>query len=503
MKILRKKPIERSLLDSYETENSLKKTLSWFDLTCFGTGLVIGAGIFTLTGRAAATHSGPAVVVSFVIAAVVCALAALCYAEFASTVPVSGSAYSFAYASLDEMIAWIIAWDLMLELILGTGIVAQGWSQYADLFLQAVGIEIPRALAPHTADNPSNFNVLAFAIVVILTAIVAWGIKETMRVNFIFVAIKLFVVLFVIVAGFFYINPANYQPFVPPAESAEQSTGAHQPLIQALFGFEPVMYGVGGIVSGAALVFFAYLGFEVVASAAEEAKRPRRDIPIGILLSLLVCTVLYAAVAVVITGMVKYDEISPQAALATAFTHVGHSGFATLIAAGAVAGLTTVVMTLIVGATRLLFAMSRDRLLPKRLSKVNEITRTPVVLTAIVGGVIALIAGFVTVDLGEMINIGTLAAFTIVSISVPILRRRRPDLPRAFKVPFSPVLPIVSALCSVYLMLNLSIETWLRFIVWMLLGFAIYFAYSYRNAELNRDVESIDDVFGAATPSHR
>jgi APA family basic amino acid/polyamine antiporter len=366
-------------------------------------------------------------------------------------------------------------------------VVSQGWSSYANLLLNDLGIHLPDVLAPRTTDNPSGqFNLLAFLLIAVLTALVAWGIKESLRVNLVLVGIKLFVVLFVIFAGIAFINTANYHPFIPPAKAGASASGLTQPLIQAMFGFTPTTYGIGGIFAGASIVFFAYIGFDVVATTAEEAKHPQRDLPIGIIASLVVCTILYVAVAAVITGMVKYDKIDPDAALATAFKDVGKSGYATIIACGAVAGLTTVVMTLIIGATRVLFAMCRDWLLPPDLARTNPRTGTPVRITIMVGLIVAVIGAWIGnhVDLEEMVNIRTLAAFTLVSIAVPILRRRRPDLKRAFTVPFSPWLPIAAALASLYLMLNLSVETWIRFLIWMVIGFVVYASYGYRRSRL-------------------
>ena len=487
MSVMRTKSIERSIAETESEEYALKKSLSWLDLTVFGIGVIIGAGIFTFTGKAARSYAGPSIALSFVVAALVCGLAALCYAEFASTVPVSGSAYTFSYASLGEIVAWIIGWDLLLELALGAGVVSQGWSHYANLLLNQWGVHLPSALAPKGEDNPGGqFNLLAFVLIVALTLLVAWGIKESMRVNLVLVAVKLAVVLFVIFAGLSYIKTSNYTPFIPPTQPGEAASGVRQPLIEWLFGFTPSSYGVPGIFTGAAIVFFAYIGFDVVATTAEEAKRPQRDLPIGIIASLVICTILYVAVALVITGMVHYDQINPSAALATAFKDVGKGCYATLISAGAVAGLTTVVMTLMIGATRVLFAMCRDNLMPAGFGTTNKRTGTPVKITLAVGAVVAFIGSWLGnhIDLEEMVNIGTLAAFTLVSIAVPILRRKRPDLKRAFKVPGSPVIPIIAALASVYLMLNLSIETWIRFVVWMALGFAIYFMYGYRHARI-------------------
>ena len=480
MSLMRTKSIEQSIRETDEPEYKLKKRLSAVDLTVFGVGVIIGAGIFTVTGRAALEYAGPSIILSFVIGAVCCGLAALCYAEFASTVPVSGSAYTFSYAALGELIAWIIGWDLLLELMLGASVVAQGWSQYADLFLGQLGFNWPDSLA-----SGSSFDLLAFLLVAFITVLVSLGIKESMRVNLVLVTIKVFIVLFVIIAGLGFVNSANYSPFIPPSQPTEASQGLSAPLIQVLFGIEPVTFGVLGIVTGASIVFFAYIGFDVVATTAEEAKNPQRDLPIGIIASLVICTVLYMAVAAVITGMVPYDQIDPEAALASAFESVGKGGYATVIAAGAVAGLTTVIMTLLIGATRVVFAMSRDWLLPPVLGKTNVKTGTPLRITISLGLFIALVASLTPIGkLEEMVNIGTLAAFTLVSIAVVILRRRRPDLKRAFRVPLVPVLPIVSALICFYLMLNLSLETWLRFLIWMVIGFVLYFVYGYRSSRL-------------------
>jgi len=480
MSVFRTKSIEATMASADEADHHLKRRLSALDLTVFGIGVIIGAGIFTLTGRAAKEYAGPSIALSFVVGAVVCALAALCYAEFASTVPISGSAYTFSYATLGELIAWIIGWDLLLELMLGASVVAQGWSTYFVKLLDQLGIAWPEALAPG-----SHFDLPAFLLVAGLTALVAIGIKESLRVNLVLVAVKLFIVLFVIFAGIGFVNRANWSPFIPPSQPGEAAQGLTTPLIQVLTGIEPVTFGVLGIMSGAAVVFFAYIGFDVVATTAEEAKNPQRDLPRGIIGSLIICTILYVAVSLVITGMVNYKDIDPSAALASAFTAVGKDGYATLISAGAVAGLTTVVMTLLIGATRVTFAMSRDYLIPRSLGVTNAKTGTPVKLTLIIGTVVALIASLTPIGkLEEMVNIGTLTAFMLVSIAVPILRRRRPDLKRSFKVPGNPVVPWLSALACFYLILNLSVETWIRFIVWMALGFIIYFLYSRHHSTL-------------------
>lgn len=480
MSMFRTKSIEQSIADTDEPEYQLKKSLTALDLTVFGVGVVIGAGIFTLTGRVAHQMTGPAIVISFVVAALACALAAMCYAEFASTVPVSGSAYTFSYASLGELIAWIIGWDLILEMFLGASVVAQGWSAYLGVFLGKIGITIPPDIA-----YGGKVDVMSIVLILVLGALVTLGIKESLRVNLVLVGIKLFIVLFVIVAGLMFVNPANYSPFIPAATATETTRGWTQPLIQWLTGAQPVAFGWGGVLAGAALVFFAYIGFDVVATTAEEAKNPQRDLPIGIIASLTICTILYCAVALVVTGMVPYDKLDPKAALANAFAAHGQAWMATLISAGAVAGLTTVVLTLMIGATRIIFAMSRDNLLPMGIAKVHPKYRTPWVITSIVTVVCAVTAGFTPIGiLEEMVNIGTLTAFVLVSIAVVVLRRKRPDLPRAFKVPGNPVLPILSAIICFYLTINLSLETWARFLIWMAIGLVIYLAYGYKNSRL-------------------
>ncbi|MCU1614867.1 MAG: putative amino acid permease [Frankiales bacterium] len=475
------KSVEDSIRDTEEPEHQLRRNLSALDLTVFGVGVIIGTGIFVLTGVVAKTDAGPAVAISFVIAGVVCGLAALCYAEFASTVPVAGSAYTFSYATLGEFIAWIIGWDLILELALGAATVSVGWSGYLNQLLGDLGIPLPTSIAGETA----TVNIPAIVIALVMTGVLILGIKLSSRVTSVIVAIKIVIVLLVIVVGIFYVKAANYTPFVPPAKGGAGETGLTAPLIQSLFGFTPSTFGVGGILAGAAIVFFAFIGFDIVATAAEETKDPKRDLPRGIIGSLVICTLLYVAVSLVVVGMQKYTQLSTTAPLADAFRSVGLPFFSGVISVGALAGLTSVVMILMLGQSRVLFAMSRDHLLPPGLAAVHPRWGTPYKITIITGIIVAVLAGFIPLGtLAELVNIGTLFAFVLVSIGVIILRRTRPDLPRPFRVPLVPVLPILSALASLYLMLNLPAETWIRFAVWMVIGVVLYAAYGRRRSRL-------------------
>ena len=484
MSLLRTKSIEASIADSESSEFALKKNLSALDLTVFGIGVIIGAGIFTVTGRAAHEMAGPAIVISFLIGAICCGLAALCYAELSSTVPVSGSAYTFSYATMGELVAWIIGWDLLLELILAAGVVSQGWSAYFNILFGEWGLKLPENLQgqPGWFDH---FDIAAFSLVAVLTALIAIGIKESLRVNMALVALKLGIVVFIIVMGIQYINTDNYTPFIPPAEKLPKADGLAQPLWEIITGMQPQAFGVMGVISGAALVFFAYIGFDVVATTAEETRDPKRDLPIGIIGSLVVCTILYISVCLVITGMVPYDKIDPKGALAAAFTGAGHPLYAQIISAGAVAGLATVVMTLMIGASRVMYAMSRDGLLPRGMARTSDKTGTPVRMTLVMGLLIAVASAVIPIgEFEEMVNIGTLSAFFLVCIAVPIMRKRRPDLERPFKVPGSPVLPWLAALVCLYLMLNLPVETWMRFTIWLAIGFVVFFTYGKWNSRV-------------------
>ncbi|CAL9290900.1 amino acid permease [Streptomyces sp. SudanB182_2057] len=483
--LFRTKNVEQSIQDTEEPEHALKKSLSALDLTVFGVGVIIGTGIFVLTGTAAKNTAGPAVSLSFVIAGAVCALAALCYAEFASTVPVAGSAYTFSYASLGELPAWIIGWDLVLELALGTAVVAVGWSGYIHSLLDNWGWHLPEALGGRDGATGFGFDILAAALVLLLTAVLVVGMKVSARVTSVVVGVKVAVVLIVIVAGAFFVKGANYDPFIPAEQPAVAGGSLKAPLVQLIFGWAPSHFGVMGIFTAASVVFFAFIGFDVVATAAEETRNPQRDVPRGILGSLVICTALYVAVSIVVTGMQKYSALSVEAPLADAFKATGHPWYAGLISFGAAVGLTTVCMILLLGQSRVFFAMSRDGLLPRFFSQTHPKYRTPYRSTILLGVVIAVVAGFTSLsELAELVNIGTLFAFAIVAFSVIILRRTRPDLPRAFRTPLVPLVPALSVLASLWLMLNLPAETWLRFAVWMLIGFIVYFLYGRSHSRL-------------------
>jgi len=479
--VLRTKSVEQSIADTDEPGRSLRRSLGTLDLIVFGVGVTIGAGIFVLTGVAAGGEAGPAVAVSFVVAAVVCGLAALCYAEFASTVPVAGSAYTFSYASLGELVAWVIGWDLVLELALGAAAVATSWSSYLQQVLSGdpFGVTLP------TWATGKGHDLVAGLLVLALSGLLCLGIRTSSRINAVIVAVKVSIVLFVIAAGLFYVKASNYSPFVPPTGSPGARGFSRDPTLLQDLGVSPGAFGVSGIITGAALVFFAFIGFDIVATAAEETRRPQRDLPRGIFGSLAIVTILYVAVSLVVVGMVKYTDISVSAPLANAFVSVGKPGIGQIVSLGALAGLTTVVLVLLLGQARVFFAMSRDGLLPSTFSAVSERFGSPYRTTLLTGLVVAVVAAVVPLEeLSKLVNIGTLFAFVLVSIGVLVLRRTRPDLPRAFRTPGVPVVPVLSVLASLYLMLNLSGLTWLRFLIWMAVGLIVYAAYGRGHSRL-------------------
>lgn len=465
---------------SGEETHSLKRTLTATNLVALGIGAIIGTGIFVLTGTAAANHAGPALTISFLVSGLGCLFAGLCYAEFASMLPISGSAYSYSYATLGEFLAWIIGWDLILEYLFGASTVAVGWSGYVVSFLEGFGIHLPTALtsAPLTHDGDgwhttgAIINLPAVLIVGIMTWLLVRGIRESARFNNLIVVTKLAVILLFIFFGMWYVETSNWLPYIP--ERVTDAAGVSR-------------YGWQGILAGAGVIFFAYIGFDAVSTAAQEAKNPQRDMPKGILYSLLVCTLLYVAVAAVLTGMVPYTELNVPAPIAMAIDRTGHAldWLAPLIKVGAIAGLSSVILVMLMGQPRIFYSMSRDGLLPPVFSRVHPRFRTPHITTVLTGSVAAVIAGLFPIGLlGELVSIGTLLAFTIVCVGIIVLRRTRPDMPRPFKTPFVPLVPILGAGICLVQMAFLPWDTWMRLLVWMAIGVVIYFIYGRRHSLL-------------------
>ena len=463
--LLKTKSIEQLVGDVEQGGKALRRSLTAWDLTLLGIGAIIGTGIFVLTGTAAANQAGPAIVVSYMAAGLACAFAALCYAEFAAMIPISGSAYTYAYATLGEIFAWMIGWDLILEYAVGSMTVAIGWSGYFQRILAGFGIMLPTwmSAAPAAAAGAA-INLPAVIIVLLVMVLLIIGIRESARFNAAMVLIKIAAVLFFLVVGVGYVRPENWSPFMP--------------------------YEWSGVMTGAAVVFFAYIGFDAVSTTAEEARNPRRDLPIGIIASLVVCTILYVLVAGVLTGIVpvvQYKE-DPQflnAPVGYALSVINMDWAAGLVSAGAVAGITSVLLVMLMSQPRIFFAMSRDRLLPAGVSKVHPTFQTPYITTAITCVVVAIAAGFIPIQVvGEMTSIGTLFAFVVVSLAVLVLRVKRPDADRPFRVPGGPVIPVLGVLSCLYLMVSLSVMTWVRFLVWLDLGMLIYWFYGRTHSPL-------------------
>src|SRR5436190_6572080 len=478
--LLKTKSIEQLVGDVEHGHKSLKRTLSGLDLTLLGVGAIIGTGIFVLTGTAAANQAGPAITLSYLAAGLACGFAALCYAEFASMIPIAGSAYTYAYATLGEIFAWMIGWDLILEYAVGSMTVAIGWSGYMQKLLHGFGIDLPIWMSAAPGSAPGTvINLPAVVIVLLIMVLLVVGVRESARANAVMVAIKGVVVLFFIAAGARYVHTDNWVPYQP--------------------------YGWSGVMAAAAVVFFAYIGFDAVSTTAEEAKNPQRDLPIGIITSLVVCTALYLAVAAVLTGIVPVTEYRSvvaalpgvasapptevtkflNAPVAFALSHIGLDWAAYLVSAGAVAGITSVLLVMLMSQPRIFFAMSRDQLLPAGVSKVHPKFRTPYITTIITCVIVSIVAAFVPIQiLGEMTSIGTLFAFVVVSLAVIILRIKRPDAVRPFRVPLGFVIPVLGVVSCLYLMVSLSVMTWVRFLGWLDIGMVIYWFYGRTHSPL-------------------
>ncbi|HEV2272991.1 MAG TPA: amino acid permease [Acidobacteriaceae bacterium] len=504
-RIFATKPLAQLTKEASEQgENTLKRSLGPVNLITLGIGAIIGAGIFVLTGQAAALHAGPAIALSFIFAGLTCAFAGLCYAEFASIIPIAGSAYTYGYATLGELVAWIIGWDLVLEYAFGAATVASGWSGYFVSLLQQLHIYLPPQFTttlgsvlyfynqkwqpqaslpagvspaglPHVA---GVFNLVAFLAILAVTTVLVIGIKESANLNSAIVIVKLAVVAIFLVLGSAYLirHPslahANWHPFIPPAQPDGQ-------------------FGFNGIVAGAASVFFAYIGFDAVSTAAQEARNPRRDMPIGILGSLVVCTILYIMVSLVLTGLVNYRALDVADPVALGIDVTGISWGSLLVKIGAVLGLGTVMLVMLLGQSRVFYSMSRDGLLWPWASEIHPKFRTPWLSNIVVGGIVAFLPALLPIDrLSELVNMGTLLAFTIVCAGVWILRRRHPDMERPFKTPFVPAVPILGILSALYLMIKLPLLTWEVLILWLVLGLAIYFTYSIKHSK----VQAMDPV---------
>ena len=495
-----------------EGKHGLKRSLGAFHLTMLGIGAIIGAGIFVLTGTAAAQYAGPAIVLSFVLAGLGCLFAGLCYAEFAAMIPIAGSAYTYGYATLGELVAWIIGWDLILEYLFGAATVAVGWSGYFVAFLKELGVTLPTAWTqapmnvegthtlvrnvlcfnPQTHESiaatngtcaagleviPGMINLPAIILIGLMSTLLVIGIKESAGFNNFIVFVKVAIVLLVIGFGFMYVNTANWHPFIP------ENTG------------ESGHYGWSGIVRGAAVVFFAYIGFDAVSTAAQEARNPQKDMPIGILASLAICTILYILMALVMTGLAPYKELNVPHPVFVAIEHAGSSlkWLTYFINIGAIMGLASVVLVMLMGQPRIFFSMSRDGLLPAVFGKVHPRFQTPYVTTIVTGIVAAAVAGFFPIGLlGELVSIGTLLAFVIVCFGVMVLRYSRPNIPRPFRTPLVPIVPILGILICGYMMISLPPDTWIRLFVWMAIGLIIYFGYSMSHSKIGREGQRPD-----------
>ncbi len=487
--LFERKPLHL-LLEEMKGENRLRRVLGPLHLTGLGVGAIIGTGIFVLTGVAAHDKAGPALILSFVLAGIACVFAALCYAEFASMVPIAGSAYTYAYATLGELFAWIIGWDLILEYSVASAAVAHGWSHYFQDFIGIFGLHFPLALTNAPFDfNPASghlvatgtwFDLPAVLIVALVAAVLVVGIRESATVNTSIVVAKLAIVLFVIVVGAFYVKPANWHPFAPFGYTGVSFFGKTL-LGQTGKNGEPL-----GVFAGAAMIFFAYIGFDSVSTHAEEAVNPQKDIPTGIITSLVVCTILYILVTAVLTGMVPYGKLSIDAPVSDAFRQVGLPWAQFLISLGAIAGITSVLLVMMLSQPRVFLAMARDGLVPESFfGAIHPRFRTPYKSTILLGVVVAAAAALVPLRiLAELVNIGTLLAFVIVCAAVLIMRRKHPEAERPFRCPMVPLVPILGIAFCLLLMFSLPVENWWRLIVWLAIGFVVYFSYGRKHSVL-------------------
>ncbi len=486
------------LMEEMAGEDRLRRILGPVQLTSLGVGAIIGAGIFVATGSAAHSVAGPSLMISYVLAGVTCIFAALCYAEFASMVPVAGSAYTYAYATLGELFAWIIGWDLVLEYAVGSATVANGWSGYFQSVMANFGVQLPAALAGppiiydatagHFVQTAGIVNLPAVLIVAVVTFVLVKGIQESASFNATMVGVKLAAVLFVILVGAFFVNPDNWTPFAPFGMTGVSFFG-NTLFGQVNAGGQPV-----GMIAGAAIIFFAYIGFDSVSTHAEEARNPRRDVPIGIIASLVICTVLYIAVVAVLTGMVSYENISVDAGVSDAFKQAGLPWAEFIIASAGVAGITSVLLVLMLSAPRVFLAMARDGMVPRAFfADVHPKFRTPWKSTILVGVFVAIMAGLLPIDaLLHLTNIGTLFAFMIVCLAVLVMRQTNPNADRPFRAPLYPVVPILGIATTLLLMFSLPVENWYRLMAWMVAGLLLYFAYGYRHSELRRRSEALE-----------